>query len=388
MIAIPLPRIGGVTTDRLMVSTLREDQGQCTAAYYRSIHMRLISAILLSFTLLAGCNDSVDAPADQFWSGRGEVLFTQDLALENAGRVVSVDVDGSHAMPLFAGAIPCPPRNGKIVYADVTLTNNWTINLANANGSGTPVTLASGGGLQRPNFGIVDLTRSASKVLFALGTTNSTLYVVNADGTGQIPIASDVVISTAAAFSPNERQVAFYAGTDKNELKVVDLDNLRTTVVASNARPWSIENLDWSPDGSLIAFVGSEPRGGTARNIYVVSPKGTGLHRLTIDTTEENRWPVWSPDGQQLAYIHGTEIWRMKFDGSSPQAVTHESAWPYQVKMFPQWSPASISGKDSQSMILFTAIAGNGVQGLLQVVDLATLRVNAIATGAARGFWR
>ena len=71
----------------------------------------------------------------------------------------------------------------------------------------------------------------------------------------------------------------------------------------------------------------------------------------------------------------------MSADGSGKRQLTYESAWPYQIKMFPQWSA-------DQSMILFTAVAGNGVQGLLQVVDIATLRVNALATGAARGFWR
>jgi Tol biopolymer transport system component len=218
-------------------------------------------------------------------------------------------------------------------------------------------------------------------VLFDHISSTSKLFVINADGTGRTQISDKVVGSTAAAFSPDGARVAFYAGTGKNELTVVNLSTGAEAVAARNAHPWSIENLDWSPDGR-IAFVGAaDTQRLGARNIYVVDADGRNPRALTSDAGGDNRWPVWSPDGTKLAYIHGKEIWTMNADGSDKRQITRESEWPFQVKMFPQWSP-------DQSMILFTAVAGNGVQGLLQVVDLQTLRVNTLATAAARGFWR
>lgn len=341
---------------------------------------------LLAGSFGVGCSDPVSFPTDPLWLGRGSVLFTQGLAFDNAGTIAAINVDGSGQRGLFPGAIPCPPKGGKIVYADVAINKPWGIFLGNEDGTGVPQQLAGGAqGSESPIFGIIDLSRDASRVIYVtynILASSSTLYVVDADGSGRRSLSNRVVSSTAALISPDGSRVAFYAGAGKNELSVADLTSGIVTVIADNARPWSIENLDWSPDGSRIAYVGVDPTDPSgARNIYIARADGTLSFSLTSDALVDNRWPTWSPDGTRIAYIRGGEVWTMLADGTSKQQVTSESPWPYQIKISPQWSPDG-------SMILFTALAGNGVQGLLQVVDLRTLRVNALATGAARGFWR
>jgi Tol biopolymer transport system component len=52
----------------------------------------------------------------------------------------------------------------------------------------------------------------------------------------------------------------------------------------------------WSPDGKLIAFSSSRSLSG---GIVVIDPDGSNERRLT--TT--GGWPVWFPDGQQLAFL-------------------------------------------------------------------------------------
>ena len=59
--------------------------------------------------------------------------------------------------------------------------------------------------------------------------------------------------------------------------------------------------LDWSPDGSLIAFVGDDARG---RSIWVVRPDGSGLRQVRPPSTGDADYTSvsWSADSRRLAF--------------------------------------------------------------------------------------
>jgi dipeptidyl aminopeptidase/acylaminoacyl peptidase len=59
----------------------------------------------------------------------------------------------------------------------------------------------------------------------------------------------------------------------------------------------------WSPDGSQIAFMSN--RNGK-NQIWSIKPDGSGLRRLTDSRTGAGLYAGWSPDGSKLAY-HGME---------------------------------------------------------------------------------
>jgi len=81
----------------------------------------------------------------------------------------------------------------------------------------------------------------------------------------------------------------------------------------------------WSPSGQWIAFQGNLTEGEVGENIYIMSPDGTSLLKLT---TNGIWWLFgWSPDGSKLYFSDYDEnnmehIYVMNIDGSGIQRVT------------------------------------------------------------------
>lgn len=99
---------------------------------------------------------------------------------------------------------------------------------------------------------------------------------------------------------------------------------------------------DWSPDGSAIVFVRTEgdPSGvdESCSSIWTVDRSGTDPRQLTPDCFPHTGYaaffPVWSPDGERIAYTATTrpasggesrgDIFSMNRDGSDVRNLTQE----------------------------------------------------------------
>src|SRR4051812_11094041 len=101
---------------------------------------------------------------------------------------------------------------------------------------------------------------------------------------------------------------------------------------------------------SLVAYV----RGG---NVYV--SRGTTETRLTRDGGYSR--PRWSPDGRQIAFLKGGQLWTMKADGSAKRRLTTRAA------SGPSWSP---DGR----FLAFASLSCTGGPGVY--------RISAPASGA------
>ena len=110
-----------------------------------------------------------------------------------------------------------------------------------------------------------------------------------------------------------------------------------------------------------LAFVAAD-RG--VPQIFVVGADGTGRRRLT-DGTGASTTPVWSPDGQRIAFVRqagdDTQIYIMNADGASPRPLT---TGPGRVAS-PAWSPDGqqivfSATRDGVSQIV--AMRGDGSQ--------------------------
>jgi dipeptidyl aminopeptidase/acylaminoacyl peptidase len=85
--------------------------------------------------------------------------------------------------------------------------------------------------------------------------------------------------------------------------------------------------VDWSPDGSKLAF--DDQEGSVDSDIYTINPDGTGQTSLTGDSySGYDANPAWSPDGTKIAFIeedpatNGSNVWEMNPDGTGKTRVT------------------------------------------------------------------
>jgi Tol biopolymer transport system component len=86
----------------------------------------------------------------------------------------------------------------------------------------------------------------------------------------------------------------------------------------------------WSPDGHWITFVRLITIGPTSADLYLISPNGKHLHRLTRQPNLINVAPAWSPDGKRIAFEVGLgetgipqQLAVIDRDGSHRRTILH-----------------------------------------------------------------
>ena len=97
----------------------------------------------------------------------------------------------------------------------------------------------------------------------------------------------------------------------------------------------SISGLDWSPDGTRLAFAASADPVGPS--LYVMDQDGSNLQRVIGTALSSD--VSWSPDGTSLAYVddwkNTVALFTIGLEGGEPQRLTGED----QYVATPDWSP-------------------------------------------------
>jgi Tol biopolymer transport system component/serine/threonine protein kinase len=159
-------------------------------------------------------------------------------------------------------------------------------------------------------------------------------------------------------WSPDGRYIAFVrqAGSDGGIFMVPALGGPERRLQPSYPRiDWWLTSLSWSPDGKLIAFPAAD------------SPQESpGLFLLSVDTLEKRRltstseqylgdgYPVFSPDGQTLAFIRQSselvmDIYLVPVSGGEPRRLTFDDRQLWGL----DWTP---DGRE----IVFSSMRGGG----------------------------
>ena len=86
-----------------------------------------------------------------------------------------------------------------------------------------------------------------------------------------------------------------------------------------------VGELDWSPDGTRFAYHPAGP----GDPIYVTErDEQVGQMIFTAESGLHNHFPVWSPDGRYIYFVHGvaqlqeSDIWRIPPTGGEPEQIT------------------------------------------------------------------
>ncbi|MFQ6610087.1 MAG: TolB family protein [Fidelibacterota bacterium] len=97
----------------------------------------------------------------------------------------------------------------------------------------------------------------------------------------------------------------------------------------------------WSPDGNVIVYYHTGVTSVESSGLSHVNPDSVGLWFIspTGDNKRQflkgnNRTPAWSPDGNWIAFVNDTQIYKIKADGDSLTQLTFEGR-----NFFPAWSP-------------------------------------------------
>jgi tol-pal system beta propeller repeat protein TolB len=99
----------------------------------------------------------------------------------------------------------------------------------------------------------------------------------------------------------------------------------------------------WSPDGSQIAFERGPafPSTHPEYQIYVINGDGSGEVRLTRGGVTSG--PAWSPDGSKIAFGHERDIYAMNTDGSGMVRLTNSKRYAsgkLEKQLAQSWAPA------------------------------------------------
>jgi Tol biopolymer transport system component len=197
------------------------------------------------------------------------------------------------------------------------------------------------------------------QLAFELCDTNAgfkgQLWLMNADGSNQHPVFShpSAACDGMPSFSPDGTQIVFarFICGGQGVIYRVQTDGTGLTALTHfNPNPdvFDAEPV-YSPDGQTIAFF-SGTRGGVIGAVYLMNADGSNIRRLTPPDLEAFL-PNWSPDGQKVAFstrivsgVLDEEIWVINADGTNPTRLTNNNShWNGYHTGFhdfrPSWSP-------------------------------------------------
>ncbi|HEY8225871.1 MAG TPA: hypothetical protein VIG25_11365 [Pyrinomonadaceae bacterium] len=106
----------------------------------------------------------------------------------------------------------------------------------------------------------------------------------------------------------------------------------RLTNTQETSKPVTDKNPVWSPDGNRIAFLSNRNRDDNDFDIYVINADGSNIRRITHTPRSSSKHigtipPHWSTDSKRLAYIEGTtagkpvNFWVVNADGSDQRKL-------------------------------------------------------------------
>ena len=145
------------------------------------------------------------------------------------------------------------------------------------------------------------------------------------------------------SWAPSGNRIAYlrYDG-GSSSLQVKNLVGAGTTTTVATGE---LGSPAWLPDSTHLVLA-AQPAGATGHKAYVVNvvaPPATlsAASGLPSDANVDLGAPVPSPDGHQIAFVSGNQVWLMNADGTRPTPLTRldPASFPYSVSAL-AWTKA------------------------------------------------
>jgi Tol biopolymer transport system component len=167
--------------------------------------------------------------------------------------------------------------------------------------------------------------------------SNITIVFAPAEG-------AELSVVNTLDWSPDGTQIAFAlcCKGNKGHIYVIGADGSGIQRIT----PGTVDafNPSWSPDGTKIAYSSiTKKRRTLITSIHVVNADGTNDVRLTSGPEPQGVEPAWSPDGSQIAFIENTVVGRRRssrLEVMSADGTTFRFLFAAHEQLFqPSWSP-------------------------------------------------
>ena len=223
---------------------------------------------------------------------------------------------------------------------------------------------------QHPGTGSPDWSPDGKWIAFHSSRTGvRDLYISAVDGGAEIQLTDTPSYEVWPAWSPDGRRISFTWHIEMNELWAIDLVEGEAATIGGDLEISPGKGASWSPDGSEVAFARFGVEGS---DLWRVKVDGSDARALTgggiLDAGKTD--VSWSPDGKTIAFVRKGKIasyWTVPANGGDPRRVGVGPG----ADLALAWSPDSrqmaiASGTDEEADIWVVPANGGSPRVLIE----------------------
>ncbi len=158
-------------------------------------------------------------------------------------------------------------------------------------------------------------------------------------------LALDTGPISEVTWAPSENRIAYLR--DDGSASSLEVKNLAGAAITTTVATGDVGSPAWLPDSTHLLFVAAtQSASGSTHKAFVVNVVAPPAELnpasgLPSDPNVEVAAPVPSPDGHQIAFLSGNQVWLMNADGTRPTALTRfdPESFPYSCRA-PAWTKA------------------------------------------------
>ncbi len=241
------------------------------------------------------------------------------------------------------------PDNQRVFY-NTKQDDTFQIFVVSANDS-QPKKVSSG---ERDNL-VLDISADGTKILYGSAKEESDLWSVNLKDKKEFTVASDIDSELWANVSPDGKTIAYQSIKNLSQGNKLFNGTILTRPTNGSGQPTKLASEGflpiWSPDGQKVAYMKVV---GAKNHIETIQSTGNGQKILASEGVESISYTIlpynrlrtsyfsWSPDSSKIAYISEKtgqkNLWLVNEGGTNNLQLT-ENTSPDSELECPLWSP-------------------------------------------------